>query len=321
MCSCTTQDPWRASGVVHAQSPCRLYFALDIHAMNHNTSDQFDGKLASYNNWLLEQGLSAHTRRAYQSRVQQLLSYFANAGLSSGVLDEERSLVQAVFDYWVFLKDAQKMGQGSLNNTLTAIDSFCDFLGFTRSNITSLRQSAPSVPSKTLTIDEQSRFLDAVERRQSTRDKALGLVLLYTGVRLRECHALNVQDVQLNGPSPKLIVRENDKSFTTGRELPLNEITRKALSAWLSQRTQRFAQESDDALFLNFRGARLAIPGIDFVIRSIGWSARLELSAQTLRRTFLVTQLDSGQSSSYLAQIAGHKDPATIRRYLTKHGC
>jgi site-specific recombinase XerD len=167
-----------------------------------------------------------------------------------------------------------------------------------------------------LTPEEQQQFLQAVERRRSARDRALALILFYTGIKIGECFALDVDDVILTSHTGRIKVHSGESKKNACRELVLNEATRKAVLAWLIERSEKSPIGSESALFLNSRGNRLAIAGIDFVIRSIGWNARIGLSAQILRRTFLVNQLKSGQSPCSVAHIAGHKGPETIRRYL-----
>jgi len=215
------------------------------------------------------------------------------------------------------LKVNQHVTKSSMNNNLTAISNFCEFLGLKHVNVKALRENVPAAPHRVLSAAEQEDFLEAVQSRQTARDKAIALLFLNTGIRIGECFALNLDDIVLTSHNGRIIVRANGNENCCPRELLLDEMTRQELVFWLANREQLFPNHPSNALFLNLRGQRLAIPGIDFVIRSIGWRARLELSAQILRRTFLVNQLKSGQhSSSALALIAGHKRPETIRRYI-----
>jgi integrase/recombinase XerC len=243
--------------------------------------------------------------------------YMARTERSDLTLSEERSLTAAIFEYWAFLKASQNVTKSSMNNNLTAISNFCEYLGLKQLNIKALRENIPVSPHRTLSAEEQNLFLDAVNMRQSSRDQAIALLFFNTGIRIGECVALNVEDVVITAHTGRLIIRPNGSDSCCPRELHLDEATRKALLNWLRNRENLYPNHAENALFLNVRGQRLAIPGLDFVIRSIGWRARLELSAQILRRTFLVNQLNSGVHSSHaLAQIAGHKRPETIRRYI-----
>src|SRR5262249_4778688 len=99
------------------------------------------------------------------------------------------------------------------------------------------------------------------------------------------------------------------------RKLALDEETRIALAGWLTQRSESIGSGKEKALFLNARGDRLAQAGIDFIVRSIGWNANLNLSCQMLRRTFLVRHLQQGQATEHLAQLVGHKTLQATRRY------
>jgi site-specific recombinase XerD len=273
----------------------------------------FERELTGYKFWLKEQGIAEATQRAYGSRVRQFLSHLEGEHKTLEEIKEERGFLKAIFDYCMYLKETVKMRAGTLNNSLTAAESFAKYLGFSNLNLTALRESTDMSLGRTLSSEETSRFLEAVERRYSLRDKAIAMLFLSTGIKLGECHLLNIEDVVLGAQANILIVRGGQKK--AARELVLNEETGSVISTWLAQRCQCAGAEKEKALFLNARGDRLAQAGIDFIVRSIGWSANLNLSCQMLRRTFLVRHLQQGQAAEQLAELVGHKTLQATRRY------
>src|SRR5205814_572283 len=117
------------------------------------------------------------------------------------------------------------------------------------------REDLPQKSPRALKPEEQKAFLRAIERSSSLRDQALACLLFYTGLRLSECAALNVDDILISARKGMVIVRsgKGDKY----REVPLNAEVRKILKDWLKERNTRFPQTSDQAVFLYLSGKRL----------------------------------------------------------------
>lgn len=288
-------------------------FSLGRYIVMGTNSNLLERELSGYKAWLQAQGISQATQRAYGSRVRQLLLYLEQGRGSLEVLKDERAFLKAVFDYSIHLKETVKMRAGTLNNSLTAAESFSKHLGFLNLNLASLRENADFAIGRTLSVEETFKFRAAAKRRHSSRDKAIAMLFLNTGIKLGECHALNVEDVVIAEQSSILVVSGGQKK--PARELVLNEETLDVLTAWLAVRPSCLGSEQETALFLNARGDRLAQAGIDFIVRSIGWNANLNLSCQMLRRTFLVRHLEQGQTTEHLAHLVGHKTLQATRRY------
>ena len=69
------------------------------------------------------------------------------------------------------------------------------------------RDDLPKRAPRSLKAREQKRYLRAVERRPLARDRAMGRLLFYTGVRLSELVGLDEDDVPLSARKGKVIVR------------------------------------------------------------------------------------------------------------------
>jgi integrase/recombinase XerC len=161
--------------------------------------------------------------------------------------------------------------------------------------------------------EDQKRFLRAVERAASCRDRAIALLLFYTGIRIGECVALDIEDVPLSARRGQVIVRTGKGDHY--REVPLNAQVRPVLKAWLQERAQRFPALTLPALFLNRQGQRLSTRAIDLALRRLAQEAGLKLSAHALRHTCLTTLVRQGTDLMLVAEIAGHKRLETTRRY------
>jgi len=268
-------------------------------------------QFTQYKSWLDEQALSAHTKRAYRSRLNHFLVFLATSGGSyARVLTDEQVREKAVKEYKDNLKEDLQASAATINTTLSCIDHFFRFMGMDAPKVTrvELLEGAP----RALTGPEQLRLLKAIRSCKPGRNRALALMLLNAGLRAGECAALNVGDVEISS-APAVTVRSLRGNRT--RIIALDEITAAAVSECLSARAVRFAESSDMALFLNPQGRRISTAGIDLVIRKLGRQAALELSAEVLRHTCLSNLLLSGNDLGVVRKFGGHKRLETTRRY------
>jgi len=223
-----------------------------------------------------------------------------------------------VRDYKSHLKTARRASPRSVNLALAAIDHFYRFLGTGKPNVR--REDLPAQAPRALDVDEQRRFLRAVERCAGPRDRALALLLLYTGLRLGECAALNTLDVAVSARKGRVIVRSGKGDAY--REVPLNAEVRAAVDEWLRFRAGQLAllaakggPVDKGALWLSRTGDRLSARSIDLVLRRLGKEAGLQLSAHTLRHTCFTGLVRRGNDLVLVAELAGHSRLETTRRY------
>lgn len=138
-------------------------------------------------------------------------------------------------------------------------------------------------------------------------------MLFYTGIRVGECSALNLDDVLMSARKGIVIVRSGKGDLY--REIPLNTELQEALKQWLKDRYERFPDNDDPAFFLNRQGIRLTTRAIDLILRKLGQETGLALSAHILRHTCLTNLVRKGNDIVLVAEIAGHKRLETTRRY------
>lgn len=266
-----------------------------------------------YKNWLTKQPLSEHSKRAYRSRIDHFLVFLASHSSDyRDVLNDPQERDFAVRDYKAHLKRTLKMQPTSVNSALTAIDHFYQFLGLKRAKVK--REDLPQLAPRALTKDEQKRFIRAAERCRRPKDKAVAFLLFYTGARIGECAALDVDDVSVSGRKNRVTIRsgKGDKY----RQVPLHAEAVDALADWLAKRSDKFKDKTvEDALFLNPQGRRMSTASLDLIVRKIGRDCGLGLSAHVLRHTFLTNLVRAKNDLVMVAEIAGHKRLETTRRY------
>jgi integrase/recombinase XerC len=171
----------------------------------------------------------------------------------------------------------------------------------------------PKVPPKVkpaLTPEEVDAILNACAGKEWTRlrDRALILLLLDTGLRIHEAHALTVEDATRD---TLLIKGKGGKQ----RVVFLSHEVRLALRRYLN--ACPFAPTGDAPLWWGRFGA-LTLHGLKTAVRDIGARAGLKrrLGPHTFRRTFATWSLRNGIDMEHLRQLMGHSDYTVLRQYL-----
>jgi site-specific recombinase XerD len=266
--------------------------------------------LAGYLTWLQGRPLAARSRQAYGHQVRRYLAWLGDRSAIDGdPLADSDARDWAVRDYKRHLKAVERWKPASVNLALAALDSFYTQLGLGRPVVR--REDLPARAPRALTEEQQRRLLRMAERA-SARDRAIVVVLVYTGLRLAELVALDVDDVKVSARKGVVVVRSGKGD--TYREVPLNAPVRQVLEEWLTERQQR-AGESERALLVGRGGRRLSKRSVDDVVRGLGEDAGVKLSAHALRHTFLTRMVRQGSDLVLVAELAGHRRLETTRRY------
>lgn len=280
-------------------------------------SEELDGRLgevaAEYERWLDKQPLSENTRRTYRTRVRGFLEYLAATPAEYGdPLADEHARDYAARDYKTHLKTVNRAKPSSVNLSLAAIDNFYRFMGLGKPDVG--REDLPGVAPGALEPEEQKRFLRAVERSGSARDRTIARMLFFAGLRVSELVALDTADVSVSARKGRVTVRSGKGDAY--REVALNAEVRETLERWLAER-EEYPNAEGAALFLNRRGGRLSSRAVDMSVRRFGEEAAIEkpVSAHVLRHTAMTNLVRNGNDLVMVAEIAGHKRLETTRRY------
>lgn len=143
------------------------------------------------------------------------------------------------------------------------------------------------------------------------RDRALLMALLDTGARAGEFLAVDLEDVDtITGA---VILRKT--KARKARTVFIGKKARKALRAYLKIR-----QSNSPALWINRRGDRLGMSGLQILLRRRGKMAGLKdtPSAHDFRRAHALTMLRAGTDVFTLARLMGHATLEVLRRYLAQ---
>jgi site-specific recombinase XerD len=251
------------------------------------TAQEFQSILLILRQEVKASTLKPSTKRVYLSRMD-LLSKFVDKNLQTIESVVAENYISAVARTFI-----QRLSLSYSRHTIRNLN--CIFLLLARmtgevvdwdarsQSGTGLRQQGKASRMKqscSLTAEEEALLLKVCSAARSSRDLALVLLFLRTGVRFVECTELQVVDFLQEEGQSKLCVGRH----TTGARYEIvDEVLEKALVAWLAERKKKLGDGG--YLFSSSTGNSLSRTALDFVIRRIGRKCGLNISYRTLRDT------------------------------------
>ena len=140
------------------------------------------------------------------------------------------------------------------------------------------------------------------------REKALIDFFYSTGVRLSECHDVNISDIDWSRRS--VIIRHGKGNKR--RTVYFNAESELSLRKYLESRT-----DTEDALFITtyqpYR--RLCKKGIEDIISKVAKRSNMHVYPHKLRHTFATSGLSGGMPLETLQALMGHSEPKTTLIY------
>jgi site-specific recombinase XerD len=270
---------------------------------------RFEPALAGFLEHLKAREKSSNTIKAYRADLEAFARWYqATVGVQLADLLE---ITAVELREWKREQVGRGLRPASVNRRLSAVQSFerwaaeAGLIPGAPERPTRCRQQRPGL--RWLDRKERLAFLRAVERG-STRNRAMAIVLLNTGIRVAEMAALLWSDIVVRDRKGELVVRQG-KGYKQ-RSIPLNDEARKAFLS-IGYATQG---GSKTPVWQGKRGP-LTVEGIQTVIERFGSAAGLDLSCHMLRHTFCHDLLAAGVGLEKVASLAGHDSLETTRRY------
>ncbi|MEN6529078.1 MAG: tyrosine-type recombinase/integrase [Anaerolineaceae bacterium] len=168
----------------------------------------------------------------------------------------------------------------------------------------------PVVPLNPANIEDVRAMIDVCPKDNfyGTRDRAIMLVLLDTGLRANELCSINVEDLNLITGEIHVKVGKGRKS----RYAFIGSKARKAVRLYL-----RYHPGNVEPLWLNRERQRLEYWSLDGIMRRRAKEANVSHpSLHSFRRWFALTCLRAGMDAFSLQELMGHSDLQVLKRYL-----
>lgn len=189
------------------------------------------------------------------------------------------------------------LAPSTVNLALAAATSLLDSRALPTPRVPRVEIDPP--PARALAREQLRAVERETDRLRSSRDRAIMVLLLRTGLRIGE-----------------LVVRHGKGDRR--RVVPLSRSARKAMRAWWTDREQHPSRSSRDEgpLWLSRTGQRLSVRSISKLVAAVMSAAGVRESAHGLRHT-VATQLvrEHRRDLVLVADILGHADVKTTRRY------
>ncbi len=185
--------------------------------------------LATYARWLKRQPLAPRSRDAYLAQVRGFVTWLAGSEHGRDALSDPQARDRAVRDYKRHAKKVKRWAPATVNQALAGIDTFYRSLAAGRPAVN--REHLAQVAPRSLEEADQRSFLRAVEASPSPRDRAMGTVFFYAGLRLSELAALDVADVgDVGQPRPRQGPLRQGRCLSGGPEQCIAEGSRRLAS-------------------------------------------------------------------------------------------
>jgi len=270
-------------------------------------------EFAAFSGWLAKQPLSDRSRRAYGDQVRNYLQWLEDRGSGAEALTDPSVRDSSVRDYKRWLKRSRKLAPASVNQALASIDALYRSRHVAAPVVQ--REQLPGVAPRALSQEEQRRLMRAIERCGVSRDRAIAIMLLHTGLRLSELASLEVDDVKVSPRKGSVLVRSGKGDRQ--RSVPLNSTCREALSDWLIDRHHVIDRRGThtEGLWLSRLGTAMSVRSIGNVVDKLAKSADVDASPHVLRHTFVTNLVRDGADVVLVAELAGHRNLDTTRRY------
>ncbi|WP_239116034.1 tyrosine recombinase XerC [Planotetraspora kaengkrachanensis] len=281
----------------------------------HGTGETAEAVLTLFERHLrLERDLSPHTVRAYIGDVTSLLGHLrATAHDTLGTLDV------AALREW--LGDQHQAGRSRATlarRTACArvFTAFCHRRGWLAADPGLLLGTAKSTRSLPAVLDQAEAeavlALDGPGDPKDLRDRAIMEVLYATGVRVSELCGLDVDDVDRERTTLRVMGKGRKE-----RTVPFGLPALHALDAWCVRGRPLWIREgTGPALFLGVRGGRIDQGTVRRVVHArLNRAESTDMGPHGLRHTAATHMLEGGADLRSVQEMLGHASLATTQVY------
>jgi integrase/recombinase XerD len=178
------------------------------------------------------------------------------------------------------------------------------------------RIKAPKLNSPLLPpaqLDDIRQLIKAAGGPNKTRDSAILLTLLDTGIRAKELCDLEVSDVDLQTGEVTIRAGKGGKR----RTVFVSARTRRELQRYWRARARINTELAILPAFATQMGHKLTYSGLRQIVRRLSEKAGIsEIPLHAFRRAFAINSLRNGVDLLRLQRLMGHASLATTARYL-----
>ncbi len=269
----------------------------------------------------VERGLSRNTLEAYRRDLGRYVRYLQDRGITDASEVDEATVAGFVASLsGAEYADGKRYRASSVARAFASVRSLHAFL--LREGDAPINPSEgvarPKVPKnlpRPLSVSDVEAILSAPSEGDvvGLRDRAILETLYGAGLRVSELVALDVDDVDLDDGSVRVMGKGSKE-----RVVPLGTMAGQAVAGYLTRARPDLARAaSGSALFLNQRGGRLTRQGATQILKRAAGLAGVQkrVTPHTLRHSFATHLLEGGADVRVVQELLGHASVATTQIY------
>lgn len=280
------------------------------------TAETFQSYVKPFVNYLkVERNLSAHTCRAYESDLEQLVDFWQTTEKREKM---HYDLQQVVDRFFVALYH-KKLDKPSVARKMSCLRSYEKFLERHHALELKIKLTRPRLDKKVpsyLSIEEITQLLDKpnIEELGSQfpiRDKAILELLYATGIRCSELISIKVRDLNF-GEKSILIRGKGDKE----RIVLFGQACERRLLHYLTNERPAI-KHGAEPLFLNYRYQALTTRSVQRICGAFRdfLPIKRPLTPHKLRHSFATHLLSQGADLRTVQELLGHATIASTEKY------
>ena len=271
-----------------------------------------------------EKGSSKNTTEAYKNDLNGFANFVTKNLEIDNIDDLEISQInkKTIEDYVKWL-NSREYSRATVARKIAALKSFVNFLietgDFTKSPILDIEspKTIKSLP-KPLLAKEVDAILTAAKDNSSTegyRDSAMLSLMYWTGLRVSELIALNIDNLYLSENEPYLrCYGKGDRE----RTIPIPDQALESVKYYLREIRHNFVRNNSElGVFVNMRGERLTRQGYWLILKAYVKKAGIKsnVTPHTLRHSYATHLLRGGASIRAVQELLGHANVSTTQIY------
>ena len=271
--------------------------------------------IEQFKRWLIEDGRAATTVSSYINDVQKFNSYLVKR-------DADPEVLLSRFYFTSYLKQLEKDGMkvNTINKKITSLKVYNDWLQmngmvedcYIRIKKDKVRIATGSEEEVSVLTDEQvERFLFQLEK-ESERNRTIGYLLLYTGVRVTEL--VEIELTHIDQLATQLTVRGKGGKL---REVPLRRDVLEQVQRYIKGERAASKHTASPKLLLSQRAPKLHRDAVRRWLEQVGELLNFHIHPHMLRHTFCTRLLKNGVDIATVSKLAGHANlNTTIKHYI-----
>ncbi|HLS22800.1 MAG TPA: tyrosine recombinase XerC [Pseudogracilibacillus sp.] len=265
----------------------------------------------------VERNASPYTIHFYRQDIVTFERFITTTGvddLSSVTYRDVRRFLAHLYE--------RKLSRKTVSRTLSSLRSFYKFLE-RESIVTSNPFVRIPLPKQNKLIPDffykeelvQLFHVNDLSEPLGQRNQALLELLYATGIRVSECEALTVDEIDFDFSTIKVVGKGNKERY-----IPFGQFAKEALQLYLDEGRNTLLQkanEETDRLFLNSRGKPLTDRGIRYVLNQMirNTSLTVNIHPHKFRHTFATHMLNEGADLRTVQELLGHENLSTTQVY------